>query len=73
VAYTTKNFPTKKSLKEAVARGETIEVYQPGMFGPTVAAGRVCIEGPHFPKPHSWYAQVEVDSRGVVINAKGVK
>lgn len=55
--YTDKNFKTKKQLKEAVAKGERITVYQPGPFGGNVPQnGRVSLEGPHYPEPHKWYA-----------------
>lgn len=65
MAYTVKNFQTKKALKEAFETGERIKVYQPGPFGPTVGDGVTCLEGPHYPQPHMWYAQVEVEN-GVV-------
>ena len=64
--YTRKNFKTKKALKEAVARGEKIEVFQPGPFGGSEACKeyplprKVALEGPHYPKPHSWYAEAVV-------------
>ncbi len=54
--YTSQDFKTKKALKDAIAAGAKISVYQTGMFGgnePT--EGRVSLEGPHFPKPHTWY------------------
>ena len=57
--YTTINFKTKKALKEAVANGEKITVYQPGPFGGNEPKdGVVCVEGPHYPEPHKWYAEV---------------
>lgn len=65
--YTNVNFKTKKAFKEAVARGESITVYQPGPFGgnePT--EGTVCIEGPHYPAPHTWYATATLKN-GVVV------
>lgn len=62
MAYTTINFRTKKALKEAVSRGDTITVYQPGPFGPDVRDGIVTIEGPHYPEPHRWYAEATVVS-----------
>jgi hypothetical protein len=55
--YTTRNFTTKKALKEAIKSGERITIYQPGPYGgnePT--EGEVALEGPHFPEPHTWYA-----------------
>jgi hypothetical protein len=33
---------------------------------PVAENGRVTVEGPHYPKPHTWYAQVEVKDRQVV-------
>ena len=68
VMYTTKNFRTKKALKEAVASGEKVTVYQPNgdMFGKEPPKnGTVSIEGPHYPEPHRWYAQVTLTD-GVV-------
>ena len=65
--YTVKNFKTKKAIKEAVANGEEIRVYQPGPFGgnePT--EGKVCIEGPHYPEPHKWYAEATLKN-GLVV------
>lgn len=65
--YTTIDFKTKKAFKEAVANGEKITVYQPGPFGgnePT--EGTVCIEGPHYPAPHTWYATATLKN-GVVV------
>lgn len=65
--YTTINFKTKKAFKEAVERGERVTVYQPGPFGGNVPKnGRVCIEGPHFPEPHRWYATATLEN-GVVV------
>lgn len=53
--YTEFNFRTKKALKDAVKAGQKIRVYQPGPF-PGERNGSVCIEGPHYPEPHKWYA-----------------
>lgn len=65
MAYTVENFKTKKALREAFQAGRTIEVFQPGPFGPEVKDGRVSLEGPHHPKPHTWYASAIVKD-GVV-------
>lgn len=62
--YTVENFRTKKAMKEALAAGTTIRVFQPGPF-PGKVSGRVSIEGPHYPEPHHWYADVEITD-GVV-------
>lgn len=68
--YTHRNFASKKSLKDAVASGEKVTVYQPGPFGgDTVPDGRVYLEGPHYPQPHRWYAQATLKD-GVVVSVK---
>lgn len=59
--YVSPNFKTKKALKEAVASGERVEVFSPGPF-PAKENGKESIEGPHYPEPHKWYAQVEVEN-----------
>lgn len=69
--YVTPNFKTKKELKEAVARGEIYwsNFYQPaGLGDPAPKNGTVFVEGPHYPAPHKWYAQVEiVDQKAVKV------
>lgn len=70
--YTDTNFKTKKALKEAVAlflagEGPEVTYYQPGPFGGNEAKnGRIFVEGPHYPKPHSWYASCEVENGHIV-------
>ena len=66
MAYTTINFQSKKALKEAVVNGDRVTVFQPGPFGPSVKDGMVALEGPHYPKPHRWYARVIVKD-GVIV------
>lgn len=66
--YTTTNFKTKKALKEAVAAGKQVGVYSPGLGEPPVN-GSTCVEGPHYPTPHSWYAQVTLVN-GVITKVK---
>lgn len=69
--YTNINFKTKKAFKEAVANGEKVSLYQPGPFGGSkdLSSGVFAVEGPHYPQPHSWYAEVTVKD-GVVIKVK---
>lgn len=68
--YTTINFKTKKALKEAVANGQIVRVYQPGPFGGNAPSdGWVCLEGPHYPEPHRWYAEALLKD-GHVIKVK---
>ena len=68
VMYTDKNFPTKKAFKEAVASGSQVRLFAPGMGSPKVN-GTDFVEGPHYPKPHSWYAEVTV-TNGLVTKVK---
>lgn len=70
MAYTTTNFKTKKELKQALAAGRDVRAYNPGL-GPDLGnfTGRVCLEGPHYPKPHSWYAEAEMKD-GRIIKVK---
>ena len=56
MAYVEPNFKTKKQLKEAIANGDRVRVFQPGPFDGIPRNGKVAIEGPHYPKPHTWYA-----------------
>lgn len=68
--YTTHNYKTKKALKEALAAGVRVEYYQPGPFGGNEPKnGTIFLEGPHYPAPHTWYAQAEcVD--GAIVKVK---
>lgn len=65
--YVSPNFKTKKALKEAVAAGQTVTIYQPGPFGGNEPTnGKTAVEGPHYPEPHKWYASVTVQDGKVV-------
>jgi hypothetical protein len=68
MAYVDPNFKTKKELKQAVLDGKTVSVFSPGPF-PCKQNGTEYIEGPHYPQPHKWYAQVEVKD-GLVTKVK---
>jgi hypothetical protein len=61
MAYVSPNFKSKKELKEAVKAGKLVSAYSPGPFPPK-RNGREGIEGPHYPEPHRWYAEVEVEN-----------
>ena len=67
MAYTTHNFKTKKELKEAIATGRDVRAYNPGL-GIDLGnyTGRIALEGPHYPKPHSWYAEAEMKEGKVI-------
>ena len=61
MAYANHNFPTKKSLKDAVKAGKEVKIHQPGPWPMAMAPGTTVLEGPHYPAPHTWYAQVRFD------------
>ena len=63
--YVDPNFKTKKALREAIEQGDAVQVFSPGPF-PAKENGIEYVEGPHFPAPHTWYAQVEVKDGRVV-------
>jgi hypothetical protein len=68
--YCVTNFKTKKALKEAVANGEKHRIFQPGPFGGNEPTdGTVCLEGPHFPAAHTWYATATIKD-GFIIKVK---
>jgi len=49
--YTHTNFKSKKALKEAVAAGQRVTVYQPGPFGGSEPkSGKITLEGPSLPR-----------------------
>ena len=56
MTYVTPDFKTKKELKNALLDERPISVYQPGL-GHVPINGTVYLEGPHYPKPHTWYAE----------------
>jgi len=71
MAYAVKNYKTKKDLITDFKAGAKIQVYQPGgYFSSEVADGPSVIEGPHFPKPHTFYLSVEVKD-GIVVKIHG--
>lgn len=66
--YASINFKSKKAFKEAVANGEKIRLYAPGLGIPK-ENGIDFVEGPWYPEPHKWYAEVTM-KHGVVVKVK---
>lgn len=66
--YVSPNFKTKSALKKAVNNEEIVRVFSPGL-GTAPDSGKTWVEGPHFPEPHRWYAEVVV-AYGRVIRVK---
>lgn len=69
--YACTNYKSKKAIKEAIAaKGNAGRVFQPGPFGGNVPQnGTVCLEGPHYPQPHRWYATATIEN-GVIVKVK---
>ena len=74
MAYVSPNYSSKKALKEAIASGATVRVFQPNRMCGSDAEfnGRsdVAVEGPHYPKPHKWYGTATVDATGKVTSVR---
>lgn len=66
--YTHVNFKTKAALKAAVAEGKAVTIYQPNDLTGTALPydGKFYVEGPHYPQPHRWYAEVWLKDGNVV-------
>lgn len=66
--YVDPNYKTKKAFKEAVAAGKSMSFFQPGgIFGNPKfleegGSGKIYVEGPHYPEPHMWYAEVTIEN-----------
>lgn len=79
MAYTEINFKTKKALKSyvidyhapgAANKVQPVRCYQPGLgLDLNNFTGRVCLEGPHYPAVHTWYAEAELKD-GIVVRVK---
>lgn len=69
--YVNPDFQTKKAFKEAVKAGETVVIYQPNALHDVDIPmnGSCFVEGPHYPKPHTWYAEVQFKD-GLIVAIK---
>lgn len=58
--YVSQNPKTKKALKEMLPLDKT-DLFKPswgfGMGSEIPDNGTIFLEGPHYPKPHSWYGK----------------
>ena len=70
MSYVNPDYKSKKDFKAAVAAGVKHRTYNPSGMFPTPQNGPDVIEGPHYPKPHRWYAEVIVQD-GIVVKVKG--
>ncbi len=69
MAYVDPNYKSKKEFVTAVKSGVVHYPYNPSGMFPQRQNGNDVIEGPHYPKPHKWYAAVVIKD-GVVVSAK---
>ena len=69
MAYVNPNYKSKKEFKAAVAEGKQLEPYNPSGMFPVPQNGRVVIEGPHYPQPHKWYADCDVQN-GIITKVR---
>lgn len=67
--YTRTNYKTKKALMEDFMAGKTIYTFQPGPH-PAKQNGNIALEGPHYPKPHRWWAEAVIED-GIVTELEG--
>jgi hypothetical protein len=64
--YATTNFATKAQLKAAVKnRVGDLTIFAPGLGTPK-SDGVEFLSGPHFPKPHTWHAKVQMKDGKIV-------
>ena len=66
MSYVDPDYKTKKEFKQAVESGKIFRTYNPSGMFETPQNGNDVIEGPHYPKPHKWYAEVVVEN-GIVV------
>ena len=66
--YVDGNPKTKKALRDlvaaAVTTGDYPDIFSPGPF-PAPINGEASVEGPHYPKAHTWYARVRVHNGSI--------
>jgi hypothetical protein len=63
--YASNNYKTKKALKDAVARGDDVGVFNPAPY-PAPTSGDISVEGPWYPQSHTWYARVTLANGRIV-------
>ena len=66
MAYIDPDYPTKKAFQQAILDGARPQTYNPLLMFPVKQDGEDVVEGPHYPKPHKWYARVQVEKGRVV-------
>lgn len=65
MSYVHPDYPSKAALKRAIADGTRVTVYATGLERIPLT-GTVSLEGPHSPKPHSWYGVGKMENGRLV-------
>ena len=63
--YLSPNFKSKAAAKRAIAENVVVTVFAPGL-GTVPENGVATIEGPHYPKPHTFYGKAFIENGKVV-------
>jgi hypothetical protein len=59
-----------KLIPAGCSEPRPVTYYQPGPFGGNEPQnGTFCVEGPHYPEPHRWYATCTAEN-GVIVKVK---
>lgn len=66
--YVNNNPRTKKELKSWIKEGRLLGVFNAGPW-PVTANGDEVVSGPHYPKPHTWYATVTLEN-GIIVKVR---
>ena len=66
MAYLLPNFKSKAAAKRAIVEGQLVRVIPNSAWGDIPQDGVVSIEGPHYPKPHTFYGEATVKGGKVV-------
>jgi hypothetical protein len=69
MAYVDPDYKTKKKFRLAVEAGVEHRTYNPSGMFQAVENGTDTVEGPHYPRPHRWYAAVTV-ADGIVTKVR---
>ena len=66
MAYLLPNLASKAAVKRAIASGQLVRVISNSAWGDIPQDGVVSVEGPHYPKPHTFYGEATVKGGKVV-------
>ena len=66
MAYLLPNFKSKTAAKKAIAEGQKVTVTATSPFDTIPQNGVVSVEGPHYPRPHTFYGKAHIQNGRVV-------